>query len=107
MVDEFGNVSAVGIGKATIHITADAQVGDGSTTTITDSIEIEVTPEIVVALNPAIEIHQIPADSSDVSNADDLVDEPLTLQPVETPEPISADEPTTEQQAEQSQEVAA
>lgn len=127
VVDEFGNVSAVGIGKATIHITADAQIGDG-TTTLTESIEIEVTPEQAVALNPTLELHSIPAvDSvgdgltSGVSeNATRASEEtpapaPLSSEPAsdlnptisQTPEPVPTPEPTTEQPAEQPQEVAA
>ena len=52
-VDERGKVTAVAVGTATITITADAQIGDG-VVDISDTIDIEVTPELAVHLNPTI-----------------------------------------------------
>ena len=52
-VDEHGKVTAVAVGTATITITADAQIGDG-VVDIIDTIDIEVTPELAVHLNPTI-----------------------------------------------------
>jgi len=56
-VDASGLVTAVSVGLATISITADALIGEG-VVDITDSLEIEVTPELAAALNPTIALVQ-------------------------------------------------
>ncbi len=120
VVDEYGNVSAVGFGKATIHITADAQIGEG-VTPLTESIEIEVTPEQAVALNPTLETYRIPTvdsgETSGVSDSDtttETADETPAIEPLVIPDaPLSeatatdtVAEPTAEQPQEQEQAAA-
>lgn len=77
-VDEFGNVVAVGYGKASIHITADVHLDEG-VANFDETIEIEVTPEFTISLNPRLEFHSVPkivnADASENSQHADSSDE--------------------------------
>jgi hypothetical protein len=52
-VDAAGIVTTVSVGITTISISADALIGEG-VVTITDTLEIEVTPELAATLNPTI-----------------------------------------------------
>lgn len=96
-VDEFGNVVAVGYGKASIHITAN--VDDGL---IEETVEIEVSPDFTIALNPSLQIHEVPridtgatSDSPDIASSEDIDtagEEVVT--PAETPQVTPIEQPS-------------
>lgn len=107
-VDEFGNVVAVGYGKASIHITAN--VDDGL---IEETVEIEVSPEFTVVLNPMLQIHEVPkvdigatsnTPTSEHTDGDTLAGQEPDTTP-ETPQVTSEPEPVSETTTEQPEEV--